>query len=267
NANFDFMNDPRVILKITATTRTKCLSGCLLKSECYFFTFKNEICQLYNKYALAKKIQANNSLFYSKRSNYYRNGENLNDYFTTTSTTSTTTTTLPPVIISSINNPYGVNSGVWGQLEECDQNDYVVGFRTKLQLAQGAGLSNGNDDTALNGVELICSNSKKIKSSEGQWGSWDPNFRYCSNFRKVVGFSYGIEKKQNNGDDTATNVIRLKCSDSLKISSLEGTWSTSKISLDCPANQNIVGLKTQIEPLCSDNTASNNIEFVCKTIL
>ncbi|CAF1085480.1 unnamed protein product [Brachionus calyciflorus] len=95
------------------------------------------------------------------------NGENLNDFFTTTSTTSTTT--LPPVIISSKNNPYGVNWGIWGTSEEC-----------------------AGDDTSINGVELICSNGKRIKSSEGDFGYWDTVYRNCSNGQKINGL-YGIE--------------------------------------------------------------------------
>ncbi|CAF0954234.1 unnamed protein product [Brachionus calyciflorus] len=178
-------------------------------------------------------------------------GENLNDYFTTTSTTS-----LPPYV----NNPYGVNWGDWGPIEVCDQNDYVVGFRTKLHPIQASGL----DDTALNGVEMICSNGKRIKSTEGQYGYWDSSFRNCSNGQKIIGFSYGIHAKEGVDDDTATNVIRLLCTDGSNIASLEGTWSTSIISVQCPYGA-IVGFRTQVEKeISDDNTGLNNIEFICE---
>ncbi|CAF0969809.1 unnamed protein product [Brachionus calyciflorus] len=168
-------------------------------------------------------------------------------------------------IISSVNNLYGVNWGIWGSIEECDQNDYVVGFRTKRQPNLGTGLGVGKDDTELNGVELICSNGKRLKSSEGQWGSWDTDFRNCSSGQKVNGFSYGIEKKQEIYDDSATNVIRLKCTDNSTIQSLEGPWSTSIIPLECLYGT-IVGIRTQIDEniYAEDNTGLNNIEFVCK---
>ncbi|CAF1120826.1 unnamed protein product, partial [Brachionus calyciflorus] len=158
------------------------------------------------------------------------------DYFSTTS--SSTTTTLPPVIISSEDNPLGVNWDVWGLIEECDQNDYVVGFCTKYQPLQGVGLCI-YDDTALYGVELICSNGKKLKSS--------------------------VEKILQNEDNTATNIIRLKCLDGSNISSLEGEWSTSIYSKSCPYGA-IVGLETQVHENATDNTALNNIKFICKAI-
>ncbi|CAF0817664.1 unnamed protein product [Brachionus calyciflorus] len=106
-------------------------------------------------------------LFYELRFMEFINrlGENLNDFFTTIATSTTTITTLPPVIISSINNPFGVNWGDWGPAEECDQSDFVIGFRTKLHPKQSSGI----DDTALNGVELICSNGKHLHSSDGQY--------------------------------------------------------------------------------------------------
>ncbi|CAF1074687.1 unnamed protein product [Brachionus calyciflorus] len=208
NFNYDFLIDPRVILKTYSLAKTKCLLECMLDTECFFITFKNQRCQLYNKFAIIKKIESNSSVYYSKRSNYYRLGENLNDFFTTTTPSTTTTTTLPPVIISSVNNPYGVNWGVWGPAEECDQNDYVIGFRTKLHPKQSSGI----DDTALNGVELICSNGKILKSLEGHFGSWNLSFRNCSNGQKVTSFSYGMEEKGSN-DDSATNIIQLICSD------------------------------------------------------
>ncbi|CAF1067722.1 unnamed protein product [Brachionus calyciflorus] len=264
NSNYEFTNDPRVILKSYSTTRIKCLLECLWKLQCFFITFKNETCQIFNKYALVKKILANNSFFYSKRSNVYSVDENLNDFFTTTSTA--TITTLPLIIISSVNNPYGVNWGIWGSIEECDQNDYVVGFRTKLHPFQGIGLGPSIDDTSLNGVELICSNGKTIKSSDGPLGSWDAQFRNCSNRQKIIGFSYGIHQNQGINDDTATNVIRLLCNDGSNIVSLEERWSTSIISISCPNGASIIGLRTQVDldPNSADKTGLNNIEFICK---
>ncbi|CAF0936247.1 unnamed protein product, partial [Brachionus calyciflorus] len=114
------------------------------------------------------------------------------------------------------------------------------------------------------GVELICSNGKRIKSSEGDFGSWDTVYRNCSNGQKINGFSYGIENK-GSSDDTATNVIRLFCTGGYNITSLEGRWSTSIIKMSCPYGF-IVGLRTQVQPFqnSADDTGLNNIEFICK---
>ncbi|CAF0867431.1 unnamed protein product, partial [Brachionus calyciflorus] len=302
NFNYEFLTDPDVILKEFPSTRIKCLSECVKDSACFYLTFRTDICKLYNKYAIVKKIIANDSCIYTKKSNIYSDSEKLNDYFMAssesvshntipseiissvgnqfgikwgewdqsdnfTTTLSTSSSTIPPVIISSINNPYGVNWGSWGPTEVCDHNDYVIGFRTKLHPYQGHGLGPSIDDTALNGVELICSNGKKIKSSEGEFGSWDTIFRNCSNQQKINGFFYGIHQKQVNGDNTATNLIRLNCTNDFRITSLEGSWSTSIISISCPYGV-IVGLRTQVQSSQSttDNTALNNIEFICKII-
>ncbi|CAF0954215.1 unnamed protein product [Brachionus calyciflorus] len=135
-------------------------------------------------------------------------------------------------------------------LGTCAYTEFITFLRTSY------------DNTALNGVELICSNGKKIKSSEGPWGSWDSNFSNCPSGHSVSGVYYGIEQKVN-GDDTALNLIRLKCTDGSNITSLEGPRSTSIIPLTCPYGS-IVGLKTQIEPINPDNTALKNIEFICK---
>ncbi|CAF0909460.1 unnamed protein product [Brachionus calyciflorus] len=233
NLNYELLSEPKLILK-NITSITRCLSRCLVDSSCYFANFNYEICQFYNLNAVLSKNYSNKRIIYTKRSNG---------------------------IISSVNNPFGVDWGIWGPIEECDQNDYVVGFRTKLDPFQGTFY----DDTALNCVELICSNGKRLKSSESQWGSWNTNFKNCSSGQKVNGFSYGMEQNQGTGDDSATNVIRLKCTDNSIIQSKEGHEYTTIISILCPYGV-IVGLRTQINQNINaeDNTGLNNVEFICK---
>lgn len=77
-----------------------------------------------------------------------------------------------------------MNTGDWGVNEFCDPSDFAIGFRNKIQTWQGSGY----DDTAMNGFELICSNKKRVKSSEGPYGFWG-NETYCPNNTRVVGFS------------------------------------------------------------------------------
>lgn len=77
---------------------------------------------------------------------------------------------------------------MWGVNEFCEPNHFVVGFRSKIETWQGSGV----DDTAMNAIELICSSGKRIRSSEGIWGSWG-NESYCPSGLKVVGFSYLID--------------------------------------------------------------------------
>ncbi|CAF0973636.1 unnamed protein product [Brachionus calyciflorus] len=259
DVNYDFLYDQRVILKFISTTRLKCFSECLVDSTCYFVIYMSDKCQLYKKFAILTRYTTKNTFIYSKLSNFYNEGVNLNDFFTKLPYSTTF-----PIIISSANNKLGINWGDWGAFEECDENNCVVGFRTKLHSPQGFGLNTGDDDTALNGVQLICSNGKKLISSVGKWGDWDTNFKYCKNNQKIIGFSYGMQINKGSGDDTATNVIRLICSDGLAIVSLEAPWSDSIISITCLYGV-IVGIRTQVEaPNTNDNTALNNIEFICK---
>ncbi|CAF0783582.1 unnamed protein product [Brachionus calyciflorus] len=195
--NTDFLNDPNIMIEKFSTIKAICLSECLTEPTCFFVIFKHGSCRLYNKYATIKNIFLKNSFVYSKKSNIFSFGENLNNYFTTTSIftkslSTFSTTSLPPVSISPLGNPYEINWGSWGPFETCDDKDYVVGFRSKLQYEK----DNVADKTALNGVELICFNEKKIKSSEGQWDSWDTKFNNFHNRQSVIGFVYGMEKNK-----------------------------------------------------------------------
>ncbi|RNA15535.1 vitelline membrane outer layer 1-like [Brachionus plicatilis] len=253
--DFDFENDSQILIDQNKLYKVICLTNCLKNSDCYFMTYNNETCRFYNKYALVKKFSSFGSLVYKKASEFDHSTEDLNVFSTTSTipltTTSTalmttistipltTTSTIPMTtvspIISTINNIYGINWGEWGLMETCDMGYFVIGFRTKYLDEQGLML----DDSALNGIELICNDGKILRSAEGPDGTWDSNM-------SVNGFMYGIENNLGFGDDTATNVIRLICLDGTILQSLEGPWSSSISTLYCPYGV-VVGMRTQVE--------------------
>ena len=66
---------------------------------------------------------------------------------------------------------------------------YAVQFQIKSESSQGKG-----DDTAMNGLMLVCENGKNIWSSVGPWGSWNERSKYCSGgYTKVA---VRVEEKQ-----------------------------------------------------------------------
>ena len=53
--------------------------------------------------------------------------------------------------------------GDWGQVDNCPNGEWAVGFSLKIETPIGP----SDDDTALNGIALKCSGGKWIYSSEG----------------------------------------------------------------------------------------------------
>ena len=61
--------------------------------------------------------------------------------------------------------------GSWGSWSKCPPAHFVEAVRVKVESYQGAFY----DDSALNGIRLLCSNGQELSSREGpdgQWSSW-----------------------------------------------------------------------------------------------
>ena len=106
-----------------------------------------------------------------------------------------------------------VFEGLWGNWERigmCDENSYIIGGQVRFEGRQG-----GDDDTALNGLQIVCHNpvtqtSQIVLVSEGMWGDWkdwvvDEN-------QYVTGGQVRFEGRQGRDDDTAMNGISFKFS-------------------------------------------------------
>lgn len=168
--------------------------------------------------------------------------------------------------------------GTPGDVVYCPAGSAVSGFRMKFEPHQGR---NG-DDTAANGVELVCRDTSTwtrtalIRSSEGPWGNWSGYFN-CGHGSFVFGFQTRVEPYQGSGenDDTALNGAIMHCrpygSDNPQPTSqprFDGIWGTWSgfAEARCPARSQVIGVQTLVEPPQGrgvDDTALNAIRLYC----
>ncbi|XP_051777969.1 vitelline membrane outer layer protein 1 homolog, partial [Erpetoichthys calabaricus] len=103
----------------------------------------------------------------------------------------------------------------------------------------------------------------------GQWGEWQ--FREnCPNGWIAYGFAMKVEAPQGSGDDTALNGIRLFCkasevsTDTFSIESESGLWGTWTEPMWCREGfLKAFLLKVQHPKMYDDETAANDIKFIC----
>ncbi|XP_053319897.1 vitelline membrane outer layer protein 1-like [Spea bombifrons] len=165
----------------------------------------------------------------------------------------------PPVISITNGSPWGS----WGRIEWCPEGHVAKGFSIKAEESQG-----GGDDTAVNGIRLLCSPRSSshpestITSGEGKWGSWTSPLRCRTGY--LVVFSLKVERPQGPGDDTAVNNIKFRCSDNGVIEQTGLPWgSYGPWSRTC--QKGICGMVTKVEAPQGggDDTALNDVQFIC----
>ena len=65
----------------------------------------------------------------------------------------------------------------------------------------------------------------------GIWGDWDPQMHLCPANEDVTGFITEIHSCElREKDDTAMNVIRLKCRSGQWLSSFESQWWSGEVT-------------------------------------
>ncbi|XP_045193286.2 vitelline membrane outer layer protein 1-like [Mercenaria mercenaria] len=168
--------------------------------------------------------------------------------------------------------------GDWGDAQYCGEDTYAVGYDMKIEeWIKG-------DDTALNGIKLICqspfghtSRRGVATSSVGPWGGWVGE-ALCDNRNDkqqfLTSFNLQSEQKQGKGDDTSANFIKFKCRDLAgSLPSYEmsrdpgfGEWGQyGSWSSECYKGTAICGIKTRVEVPQGrgDDTALNDVIFYC----
>ncbi|MGI4840766.1 MAG: metallophosphoesterase [Janthinobacterium lividum] len=160
--------------------------------------------------------------------------------------------------------------GTWRSMFTCPSQQFVTGFRTRVEANQG-----GNDDSALNGVQMYCASATQgvmvpaqgSTASDGFWGAWGQP-ESCSPGSAINGFVLKSEAPTPN-DNSAINGIRMTCSSfEQQISSLEGRWGKVLDPVSCPGGQfdYAVGFRLKLEENGGygfDDSAVNNLELIC----
>ena len=157
--------------------------------------------------------------------------------------------------------------GNWGNIATCPDGQFVYGYRLRSENNQ-----HGGDDTALNDIQLRCSdktlqeNYKTIHSSYSSWGTFSP-LVYChGSDNPVIGFRMRMEPRVD-GDDTTANDVDLYCKKGGHISAEVNTsWGDLTPELRCPSGQAVMGIATRVEPPQGegDDTALNGVVLFCK---
>eukprot|EP00727_Mastigamoeba_balamuthi_P010588 m51a1_g6151 hypothetical protein (507) ;mRNA; r:302521-304321 len=163
--------------------------------------------------------------------------------------------------------------GTWGNLDSCPGGRFARGFVTKSEANQGG--KKNQDDTALNGVRLVCESSSIQKgptSLVGPWGTWDEPV-LCPKWYYVSAVQVREEKFCGEKcDDTALNAIRVRCRSmrtgvdvQLDESHSKTSWGVWSQWYDCPVGTAVTGIRTRVEPPQDkgDDTALNAVRLHC----
>jgi len=152
---------------------------------------------------------------------------------------------------SWLESPIVTSWGDWGAQEICPDKTFVGAFILKVE-----GNVRGRDDTALNGVMLLCIDldeareQDQVHSTIGEFGDWRGR-KNCNN-GLATGFKFRSESDQRGGDDVAGVDMALFCTnsdgsqDEIVGSGLHdwGSWTAEQ---HCPAKTAICGIQTQVE--------------------
>ncbi|XP_071172780.1 vitelline membrane outer layer protein 1-like isoform X1 [Mytilus edulis] len=172
------------------------------------------------------------------------------------------------------------NGGRWGKWQApsfCPDGQFASGYKLKIEPVQG--FLPWQDDTYLNGIELVCGtryntsgNGYNVSSGYGRLGNWKGLITCGSAGKFLTAFSLQVQSNQGNGDDTAANSVKFQCRNLNSVSRSHsigdhGFWgSYGAWSLSCAKGSAICGLRTKLQRPqggFSDDTALNNVEFYC----
>ncbi|XP_062255350.1 vitelline membrane outer layer protein 1 homolog [Platichthys flesus] len=159
----------------------------------------------------------------------------------------------------------GEQFGNWTWPEMCPDQFFAVGFSVRVESNQY-----GADDTALNGIRLICGKDVNrsflysVESHTGYFGDWSSP-QYCPS-GVLTSFQLRVETHRGLfGDDTAVNNIKFRCSSNPLLEGTGMDWGEyGHWSQDC-GNGGICGIETKMEEYQSglDDSTLNDVRFHC----
>ncbi|KAL2084427.1 hypothetical protein ACEWY4_019945 [Coilia grayii] len=159
----------------------------------------------------------------------------------------------------------GEQFGNWTWPEMCPPDYFAVGFSLRVESMQY-----GLDDTALNGIRLICSKSDDrsflytVESHTGYFGEWT-DVQYCPKGH-LISFQLRVEPHQGMfGDDTAANNIRFRCSSFPILEGAGQSWGEYGLWSEECSEGAICGIETRMEEDqgALDDSALNDVRFHC----
>ncbi|KAH3782856.1 vitelline membrane outer layer protein 1-like isoform X1 [Dreissena polymorpha] len=175
-------------------------------------------------------------------------------------------------VVTILGSRNGGPFGSWRDNQYCPRSTYAVGYQIKVEQSVGS----HDDDTALNGISLVCANLDgegfgTVSSGFEQFGSWY-GIATCPHGLFMIQFNFRVEPYLGHGDDdTTANDIEFICDRSPNTQAVihapEGTtWGSWALSSACPLNSGICGIQTKIESYLShneDDTTLNDVKMFC----
>ncbi|CAL8084988.1 unnamed protein product [Orchesella dallaii] len=181
-----------------------------------------------------------------------------------------------------------VDFGTWSEWKNCPEGKYVNGLQNfrRMVMSEDADIV---DHAGLTTIAFVCNTPEEFPGDIREIIDEVPpglkrrplekmNFFKCE-FGPAVGFQLNQVPSQGDGDDLATDWIKLICGcgqDAIKpydkaefkeVSGTRGVWSEPKI---CGARQSICGLSAQLHPWVEnrnleeyDNTGVNGVKLRC----
>ncbi|KAG5271661.1 hypothetical protein AALO_G00182560 [Alosa alosa] len=159
----------------------------------------------------------------------------------------------------------GEKFGNWTWPEMCPPDYFAVGFSLRVESKQFAA-----DDTALNGIRLICTKNSdrnsiySVESHTGYYGDWTTT-QYCPTGH-LVSFQLRVEPHKGIfGDDTAANNIRFRCSSNPTLEGHGRDWGEYGHWSDTCVDGGICGIETKMEEHQGglDDSTLNDVRFHC----
>ena len=122
-----------------------------------------------------------------------------------------------------------------------------------------------NDNTGLNGIQLLCTDGETSNRIDGIWGDWDENWSKCPIGEHVKKVALRGMVSQGSGDDFGATNVKIVCSGGSEVVGTgydKGTWTQSK---GCGNGERICGVRAMIEGSQGkgDDTALNRIQLSC----